>query len=269
MAESKATRGKPATVPDPAEAEGELSLEKLSAAFAEMLGDDAGDEEAPEILPLDDARQVHAQRPGRKASGASMAGAKASVAAPPTANPEEDPDRECEITPLSILESLLFVGDPAGAGLSSERLASVMRGVEATEIHDMVRELNRRYLATGCPYCITSEGALYRLTLRPEFDRIREKFYGRVRQTRLSQAAIDVLALVAYNESLTGEDINRIRGVPSGSILSQLVRRQLLRVERTEGKPPVMRYFTTPRFLGLFGLETLNDLPRSRDLEQN
>jgi segregation and condensation protein B len=110
---------------------------------------------------------------------------------------------------------------------------------------------------------------LYRLTLRPEFDRIREKFYGRVRQTRLSQAAIDVLALVAYNESLTGEDINRIRGVPSGSILSQLVRRQLLRVERTEGKPPVMRYFTTPRFLGLFGLETLNDLPRSRDLEQN
>jgi chromosome segregation and condensation protein ScpB len=40
-------------------------------------------------------------------------------------------------------------------------------------------------------------------------------------------------------------------------------------VERTEGKPPIMRYFTTPRFLGLFGLETLNDLPRSRDLEQN
>ena len=97
---------------------------------------------------------------------------------------------------------------------------------------------------------------------------MRERLAGRMREARLSQAAIEVLALVAYNSSITGDEISRIRGRASGAILSQLVRRQLLHVERSEEKPRRMHYSTTGRFLELFGLESLADLPRSQEIDQ-
>jgi segregation and condensation protein B len=76
------------------------------------------------------------------------------------------------------------------------------------------------------------------------------------------------LAIVAYNAPVTTEDVARLRGKPSGHVLLQLVRRQLLRVERDATLPRRVRYSTTPRFLQLFGLESLDELPQSQDLEQ-
>jgi segregation and condensation protein B len=171
------------------------------------------------------------------------------------------------VSPRSILEAMLFVGSPDNAPLSAERAASVMRGVEAAEIHELVEQLNRDYDAAGAPYTIRSDGPGYRLTLRPRFERLRDKFYGRVRQVRLSQAAIEVLAIVAYNEPLTSEEVSRLRGAPSGGVLSQLVRRQLVRIERSEGEPQAPKHYTTQRFLSLFGLESRADLPQAKELD--
>jgi segregation and condensation protein B len=103
--------------------------------------------------------------------------------------------------------------------------------------------------------------------LRTEFAVVRDRLHGRVRQARLSQAAIDVLALVAYHEPLTSEEVAAKRGRPSGPILTQLVRRELLRIERPSAAPRTPRYFTTQRFLDLFGLESLAALPRSQDFD--
>jgi segregation and condensation protein B len=108
----------------------------------------------------------------------------------------------------------------------------------------------------------------YRLTLRKPFHPLREQFYGRIRQARLSQAAIDVLAIVAYQQPLSAEQIGAVRGKPSGPVLTQLVHRGLLRIERPPGKRPSARYFTTDRFLQLFGLQTLADLPQSEELDR-
>jgi segregation and condensation protein B len=129
-----------------------------------------------------------------------------------------------------------------------------------------VSELNALYDGRRTPYHIAAEGAGYRMRLREEFGRVRDKFYGRARRAKLSQAAIEILSLVAYNQPLAAEDVNRLRGTSSGSILSQLVRRQLLKLERT---PEHTRgeYTTTDRFLKLFSLESLADLPRSQDLD--
>ena len=77
--------------------------------------------------------------------------------------------------------------------------------------------------------------------------------------------AIDVLALVAYQQPLTGEKIHRLRGKPSSHILSHLVRRGLLRIERPAAKRRTPHYHTTERFLQLFNLQSLDDLPRSED----
>ncbi|HVC96160.1 MAG TPA: SMC-Scp complex subunit ScpB, partial [Pirellulales bacterium] len=107
-----------------------------------------------------------------------------------------------------------------------------------------------------------------RMVLREEYTRVLYKFYGRVRQARLSPAAVEVLSIIAYNGPQTGDDVARLRGTPSGAILSQLVRRQLLALERPEASPRRARYRTTQRFLDLFGLASLDDLPHSQELDR-
>ena len=123
-------------------------------------------------------------------------------------------------------------------------------------------------MITDDPYRIVGAGSGYRLSLLEAFDSVRDRFHGRVRQARLSQAAVDVLAIVAYRQPLTSDEISSLRGTPSGNLLRQLVRRRLLRIERSEGKRQPAEYFTTDRFLELFRLESLEDLPQAEELEQ-
>ncbi|MEK6249829.1 MAG: SMC-Scp complex subunit ScpB, partial [Planctomycetales bacterium] len=107
----------------------------------------------------------------------------------------------------------------------------------------------------------------FHIALRPIHDRIRNRFYGRIREAKLSQAAIEVLALVAYKQPTTSAAVSKLRGHPSGTILAQLVRRQLLRMERPEQKPRTPTYHTTARFLKLFGLDSLEELPDSQQMD--
>lgn len=107
----------------------------------------------------------------------------------------------------------------------------------------------------------------YRLKLRDEFDYLRENFYGRVREAQLSQLAIDVLAVVAYNQPITREDINRLldSGLDTGRVINQLVRRDLLsrQSNKDAGKSRTREYVTTDRFLQFFNLESVADLPKT------
>ena len=102
------------------------------------------------------------------------------------------------VTPLGILEAMLFVGDRDNRPLTAARASELMRGVEPGKIAGLIAELNQRYSRGGCPYYVADDSDGYRITLRRPFHPLREKFYGRIRQARLSQAAIDVLAIVAY-----------------------------------------------------------------------
>ena len=172
------------------------------------------------------------------------------------------------VTPLGILEAMLFVGDRDNRALTAARASELMRGVEPGEVTGLVAELNQRYAQAGCPYFVAGDSDGFRMTLRRPFHPLREKFYGRVRQARLSQAAIDILAIVAYQQPLSADQISGVRGRPSGPVLSQLVHRGLLRIERLPGKRRTVQYFTTDRFLQLFGLETLADLPQSEELDR-
>jgi segregation and condensation protein B len=174
----------------------------------------------------------------------------------------------CPVTPRSILEAMFFVGDRENRPLSAAQAAELMRGVEPSEIPALVQELNGRYAAAGCPYQIVHDGAGYRMSLRKAFYALRDRFLGRVREARLSQAAIDVLAIVAYQQPLGADEVNTMRGKPSTHILAQLVHRGLLRIEREPSKRRSTKYSTTNRFLRLFGLQSLADLPQSEDLQR-
>jgi segregation and condensation protein B len=143
-----------------------------------------------------------------------------------------------------------------------------MRGVRPAEIDDLVRDLNEEYVAQQAPYTIVSVGPGYQMVLRPELASLREAFHGRIREARLSQATIDVLAIVAYHQPISTEQVDRLRGRPSGAILNQLVRRDLLAVSRDPANRSKIQYRTTDRFLALFGLERLEELPKSHDLDR-
>lgn len=245
---------------DPSSAESEstapptedVSLEQLSDAFQQMLDPDvaASDEASAGVSDVDADLDLE---PGE------------SVALPEAATDEDD---ACPITPHSILEAMLFVGDASNEPLGADRVAQLVRGVEADEVAQLVDELNAEYESTGRAYEIRSESGGFRLALREEFSRVTDRFYGRVREAKLSQAAIEVLALVAYNQPMTSHRVNELRGHPSGAILSQLVRRELLQMKRPEEKPRTPVYHTTPRFLQLFGLTELEELPQAEELER-
>ncbi len=182
------------------------------------------------------------------------------VKSPAGSSAEED---SCPVSPMTILEAMLFVGDRDNQPLSPRRAAELMRDVAIDEIPVLVDQLNRRYDARGAPYRIVGHHDGYRLALRGEFHPLKNRFHGR--EARLSQAAVDVLALAAYQQPITGEKLDQLRGKPSGHILSLLVRRGLLRIERPDPKRRTPHYSTTDRFLKFFNLNSLDDLPHSED----
>ncbi len=174
-----------------------------------------------------------------------------------------------DVSPASILEAILFVGHPENKPLMPRDVARVIRGVSLEEVEQLVVKLNECYQEGSTPYEITSIEGGYLMQLREEAQLLREKFYSKIKDRRLSQAAIDVLAIIAYNQGITRDIVDQLRDRSSGAILSQLVRRKILRIEQQDEKPRKPRYFTGDRFLELFHLESIDDLPQTYDLEKS
>jgi segregation and condensation protein B len=219
-----------------------LSLSRLRDAFAAMLNPQAADR------AVEAGRSANAQRGDRGVMETAV--------------------RLSEINPRSVIEAILFVGRPDNGATSAREMAAAMRGVSPTEIDSAVAQLNAMYDSDATPYTIERTSVGYRLVLRGEFERMRDRFYRRTREAKLSPAALEVLSIVAYNQPLTADEINQLRGAPSGAVVSTLVRRLLIRLEPACEPGEPSRYCTTKRFLQLFGLENLAALPRSEELEK-
>lgn len=243
MAEERQPR--PTEKPDaaPAAEQSPLSLSRLRAAFAQMLG--ASQSGA--------ANKEQGEKPKRTAS----------ILQPPV--PAPDP---CEINPRTVVEAMLFVGRPDGSPFSSRELAAAMRGVSPAEIDAAVAELNSAYERDAAPYEIAGSAAGYKLQLRTELHRMRDKLHGRTREAKLTPAAVEVLSIVAYNQPTTSPAVSELRGMPSGAVLQSLVRRKLVRVDRPKEPAQEPHYSTTERFLRIFGLESISELPRNEELER-
>lgn len=169
------------------------------------------------------------------------------------------------VQPRQILEALLFVG---GDALTAKKISGVLRGEFSIEfIERELDELNRLYAAEGRPYEIRLGEGGYRLTLREDFERIRSKVYGQgPKEVRLSQEAIEVLAVVAYRQPISDSALEELGKPGCGAILRQLLRRELIAVQRQPDNPRDVAYQTTPRFLSLFGIRNLDELPRQEQV---
>lgn len=171
-------------------------------------------------------------------------------------------DDGCPINPRTILEAMLFVGIK-DAALTARKAASLIRGVSANEVDQLVAELNQSYTTDQSAFRIRQTVDGYRLVIEDDLDPIRQQFFGRIREARLGNAAIEVLAVVAYHQPVTLEEVDRLRNRQSGPVLNLLVRRDLLSVERDPENRRIRRYRTTTRFLELFGMDSIDDLPQA------
>jgi segregation and condensation protein B len=161
---------------------------------------------------------------------------------------------------------MLFV---SSTPLTAQRAAEVIRGLTPDQFEETIAQLNRSYREQGRPYLIRQHEGGKVLMLRPRYRFVVEKLYGGPKEARLSQAAVEVLSIVAYRQPVTRADIESLRGKDSAAPLRQLVRLGLVEVVgRAEGSGSAVRYGTTPRFLELFGLSRLEDLPESDDLSR-
>ena len=238
--------------PDSMAEEEAPSLSELSQAFAEAMGKSpATDVQTSEPDAVGDCEEeIH--------SSVQHADAASDVEATPLA----DGLSEAPPSPKSILEAILFVGHPENEPITSHMVASLLRGVEPAEIDDLVRELNDDFAASELALQIHSVDGGYRMQLSEDFEPVRQRFFGRMRQARLSRAAIDVLAIVAYNQPVSRKRVDELLGGNCGKVLNQLVRRELLALADTSS-PRNRQYVTTNRFLALFEMSSLEDLPRS------
>jgi segregation and condensation protein B len=171
---------------------------------------------------------------------------------------------------MPVVEALLTASDrPLGSG----RIAAAMApefpepGVLAKAVDAAVESLNETYEKTGRAFRIAKVSNGYRMMTQPEHSEVISRLLGEKDATRLTRAAIESLAIVAYRQPITRAQIESIRGVASGDILRALLERKLVAITgRAEELGRPMLYGTTKHFLEVFGLANLKDLPKVQEL---
>ncbi len=158
-----------------------------------------------------------------------------------------------------IVENLLFITDRP---LKPSRIAEVVETVNAKRVLEIIQELAQEYINTGRAIRILEIGGGYQMSTKPEYGRWVRRLYNEKMTTRLSNAALETLAIIAYKQPVTRAEMEMIRGVDVAAPLDRLLERGLVRVlgkRDTIGRPMV--YGTTDEFLRLFGLNKISELP--------
>jgi segregation and condensation protein B len=168
---------------------------------------------------------------------------------------------------LTRLEAILFL---AREPLGLRKLAQLANLADGTEVRTLLRSLAERYDARGCAFQVAQVAGGYQLLSRREFAGWLRPKTPTEREIRLSPPALETLAVVAYRQPVLRAEVEAIRGVACGEILRQLMDRDLLRiVGRSEELGRPLRYGTTKRFLEVYGLSNLDQLPWSDQLRRS
>ncbi len=163
-----------------------------------------------------------------------------------------------------IIEALLFASD---APLSAEDLARGEEEVDAEAVRNAIQDLRHDYEEQGRAFQVYEIAGGFQLLTRPEYSPHLERFETIPTSTRLSGAALEVLAIIAYRQPLGRSEVEDIRGVGSSHVLRSLQDLALIEVVgRGEGLGRPLLYGTTDRFLDHFGFASLEDLPKPDEL---
>lgn len=172
----------------------------------------------------------------------------------------------------SVIESLIFSSpEPITPKKICEIIAKGEEnlGLETDAIEPFVDKLNQRYEENGLSFSIELVGGGYTFVTKKRYEPWLSIFQHENAYRKLSQSAIETLAIVAYKQPITKPEVDDIRGVDSGYILRQLLEKVLIEVSGrldAPGKP--LLYRTTNHFLTHFGINSIEELPKPREIEE-
>jgi len=176
---------------------------------------------------------------------------------------EDQQDPGEQVSPEAIVEAVLMSSDDS---LSGSKIAQILGVGTANDVKKHVETLNERYEREGASFRIELIAKGYQIMTQPMYDRWIGKLFKARSDSRLSPALLETLAIVAYKQPVLRAEVEAVRGVACGEMLSRLRDVNLARiVGRAEeiGRP--LLYGTTTRFLEIFGLSSLKDLPKIDD----
>jgi segregation and condensation protein B len=170
-------------------------------------------------------------------------------------------------TLASAVEALLFASD---APLSISRISSITGEASAKSIREAIYELEEFYRSSGRSFGIAEVAGGFQITTLPEYSSTVSLLFKSRRKSRLSQAALETLAIVAYRQPISRASIEAIRGVNCDGVLTTLTERELIVISgRGEGLGRPFLYSTTTRFLEYLGLKDIRDIPDMEELEKS
>jgi segregation and condensation protein B len=165
-----------------------------------------------------------------------------------------------------ILEALLFVSDKP---LSLKELKDIIKAdvADIFNLEDILKELKDEYISLNKPYEIKFVADGWTFATKPEYSHWIKKLLKEKPVLKLSQAALETLAMIAYKQPITRAEIDEIRGVESSGVIDTLLERKLIKIagrKEVLGRP--LLYSTTQNFLKHFGLAHLSELPLIEDM---
>lgn len=163
------------------------------------------------------------------------------------------------------IEAILFATDQP---ISSRRIAEVLRSTDG-KVRLLIAQLREHYDEDGRAFTVSEIAGGYQVLTRPDYGNVVKELTKTTRKHRLSQAALETLAIVTYKQPVIRADVEDIRGVQVGEVLRNLVDQGLVRIvgrAETLGRP--MLYGTTRKFLLHFGLKSAKDLPSIEELKK-
>ncbi|MFH1616864.1 MAG: SMC-Scp complex subunit ScpB [Planctomycetota bacterium] len=178
----------------------------------------------------------------------------------------DEQKKTVEPTIESVIEAVLFASDQP---LTASRLADIVGAGSVKSVREHIERLNEKYLANNHAFTIEQIAGGYQMLTFSVYNSWLAKLVRVRDESKLSQAALETLAIVAYKQPIIRADIEVIRGVAVGEVLRSLMYKGLVKiVGRAEvlGRP--MLYGTTKKFLETFGLNSLKDLPKIEELKR-
>ncbi len=178
--------------------------------------------------------------------------------------PSTLPSADKGTSAASIVEAILFATD---APLPAAKIAEIAGAGNAREVKKHIAALNEDYEQRGAAFRIEEIAGGFQMLTLPVYNEWLGKLLQVRRETRLSQAALETLAIVAYKQPILRADVEAIRGVAVGEVLHRLRELDLVKiVGRADDIGRPLLYGTTKKFLDVFGLGSLDDLPKDEEL---
>ena len=229
---------------------------------AEVLGEAEGELDA-EAEAIKDA-EVEAPADG---DGEGVEDAVAEVTADEVEDGPEDAEvgGDGEISTQLVVEAVLFAADEP---VSPSKIVEILGTSSVKEVREYVGQLNEKYEQAGCAFGIEEIAGGYLMLTQGQYNPWLRKLLKVRSESKLSPAALETLAIIAYKQPILRVDIEAIRGVAAGEMVRQLCDKGLVKiVGRAEELGRPLLYGTTKKFLEVFGLSSLKELPTAEDLK--